>query len=257
MTNEAPHPICEETRDLIPAYALEALEPVEAERVQNHVATCASCASLLEEYHRVTDELLVPETTPATETKPVLDPATPSWLVPLVRLGRRLNRPERQWSLAAVSVTLVLLVAVLGTNLYWAVVTSALHSEQEKLTTLVDGQQAVLDAVATGGRVVSLRGGESSPSASGTLAVYADGERAMLVVAGLPRQRTGTVYQLWLIRGTERDSGGLFTVDKEGRALVQIESAQPLDAYDRAGVTLEPAGGSPGPTSPPAMGGTL
>jgi anti-sigma-K factor RskA len=78
-----------------------------------------------------------------------------------------------------------------------------------------------------------------------------------LLVAGMPQLPPGRVYQLWLVAKGQRQNGGTFTVDAAGSGLLLVRSALPLTAYDAAGVTVEPAGGSPGPTSPRVIGGPL
>ncbi|MFQ5657668.1 MAG: anti-sigma factor [Candidatus Methylomirabilales bacterium] len=61
---------------------------------------------------------------------------------------------------------------------------------------------------------------------------------------------TGKTYQLWLIRDGVRDTGGLFSVDDAGRAVLIVRPPQPLETYEAVGATVEPAGRSAGPTSP-------
>jgi anti-sigma-K factor RskA len=75
-----------------------------------------------------------------------------------------------------------------------------------------------------------------------------DGDQAILVVYGLPQPPAGQVYQLWLIHNGQRDSGGLFTVDDKGYAVLLVRSLHRFSEYQAIGVTNEPAGGSPGPT---------
>lgn len=193
-----------------------------------------------------------PSTPPAPRPSVAGQPA-PRGLGWAVRLGQALNEPQRRWSLGAVTTTLLLVVALLGTNLYWAVISSTLRSDREDLTALVEGQEAALATLATGGSVVLLRGGEAAPGASGTLTITAEGGEGVLVVNDLARQPLGKAYQLWLIHDGERDSGGLFTVDAQGRAVMHVEGPARLDSYQEFGVTLEPEGGSPGPTSPPSL----
>jgi hypothetical protein len=80
---------------------------------------------------------------------------------------------------------------------------------------------------------------------------------AILVVQDLPPLKPDRVYQLWLRRGESRDNGGTFQVDEQGFGIVFIHAPYPLSAYHRAGITEEPVGGSPGPTSPGVLGGPL
>jgi hypothetical protein len=49
----------------------------------------------------------------------------------------------------------------------------------------------------------------------------------------------------------------LFTVDASGRGVWVVRSPRPWKEYQAVGATVEPAGGSPGPTSPRVIGGRL
>jgi anti-sigma-K factor RskA len=76
---------------------------------------------------------------------------------------------------------------------------------------------------------------------------------AVLRAEGFPPLQEGQAYQLWLIRGDTRTSGGLFTVDDTGCGTYIFHPAQSLDDFDGMGITPEPATGSPGPTAPPVV----
>ena len=62
-------------------------------------------------------------------------------------------------------------------------------------------------------------------------------------------------YQLWLIRDGERTSGGVFSVSQSGYTAMQVYSREPLASFDAFGITIEPYGGSPGPTGDKVLGG--
>jgi hypothetical protein len=93
--------------------------------------------------------------------------------------------------------------------------------------------------------------------ARGTLVLEAAATEAVLIVQQLPRLQADRVYQLWLVRENIRDNGGIFQVDEHGFGMLLIHAPHPLAAYRAAGITEEPSGGSPGPTSPRVIGGPL
>jgi anti-sigma-K factor RskA len=78
-----------------------------------------------------------------------------------------------------------------------------------------------------------------------------------LIVQDLPLLPSDRVYQLWLLRDSTRDNGGIFQVDAQGFGMLLIHAPHPLADYRAAGITEEPAGGSSGPTSPRLIGGRL
>jgi hypothetical protein len=81
---------------------------------------------------------------------------------------------------------------------------------------------------------------------------------AVLIVQDLPPLQQGRAYQLWLGWGDrQRDNGGVFRVDEQGFGMLRVTTPQPFTAYQRVGITEEPAGGSPGPTSARVIGTTL
>ena len=106
-------------------------------------------------------------------------------------------------------------------------------------------------------RVVNLDGTEFSPGATGMIVMSRNGEYGTLVVDHLPALSPEEQFQLWLIQDGKRTSGGVFSVSPEGYASLVISSPHPLDNYGSFGITIEPAGGSPGPTGEKVLGGNL
>ena len=101
------------------------------------------------------------------------------------------------------------------------------------------------------GRVNMLTGADATRHAYGMIMCCRtiDGETTALLsvynLAPLPRDQ---VYQVWLLKGDERYSGGVFTVDSTGFGLGVVVPAAPLAEFDAIGITVEPAQGSGGPT---------
>lgn len=110
------------------------------------------------------------------------------------------------------------------------------------------------DAPANFGQI-ALAPTHNAPGATGILIISADGEYGSLVVQGLPELDADHQYQLWLIENGERTSGGVFSVH-EGYAAIQVYAPRPLSSYRDFGITVEPAGGSAGPTGAKVLGST-
>lgn len=85
------------------------------------------------------------------------------------------------------------------------------------------------------------------PQAHATLTVAAETGVATFVAVNLPQLGADRVYQLWLIRGDQPVSAGIFNVDENGRIVHQVDSAL-VASIDAVGVSIEPAGGSEQPT---------
>ncbi len=237
----------EAVESLIPAHALGSADPEEARQVAAHVRRCFPCRALLADYVRLGEELLF--------AVPLV--SAPAHLHDDLRrrltaheAGRRYNGrlawAPRGWGWAALAASLVLFCA---SNLYW----------WDRLTAAEASMalQATAIAAMREAPTVRLAGDAPAPDAYGTLAAPARETVAVLYVYGLPALEPGKVYQVWLIRQGQRDSGGLFTVDARGAGTWIVRAPRPLGEYEAVGVTVEPAGGSQGPTSPRVLGGRL
>jgi anti-sigma-K factor RskA len=226
----------QEILDTIPAYALGILEPEEAEQLSAHIASCAQCQAELNAQQETVGHLAyaVPDHAPPSRLKDqIMDHIQPSEQdapgsgVPWWRqlFGRR-----PFLSLAAAG--LIVLLAV-GNILLWNQV-QALRSLSFE--------------------VISLSSTASMPQAKGLIIVSADGRYGTLVTSDMEPLDETQQYQLWLIKDGERTSGGVFSVSRSGYTALQVYSKEPLSSFDAFGITVEPFGGSPGPTGEKVLG---
>ena len=81
------------------------------------------------------------------------------------------------------------------------------------------------------------------------LVYLAEDRSTSLTVGGLEALSAEQTYQIWRIRDGEAEGVGLFSASSEGTAGARFESE--LREGDVIAVTIEPAGGSPQPTSDP------
>ncbi len=234
--------------DLLPAYTLDCLDEEELVRVSEHLAVCAECRAELRSYQAVTDQLAlaVPQAPPPTRLKRQLtDRIQPSHPTPSSQPGSSwwqrwtnlMQRTTPVWGL--VSLFLILVLAV-GNLLLWQRV------NQVETTTHAQAM-----------RTVTLSGTQAVPGAAGLIIISLDGRHGTLVVDDLPRLDPEQQYQLWLIQDGQRTSGAVFSVSQDGYGSVWVSSPQPLSSYSAFGITIEPAGGSLGPTGDKVLGGTL
>lgn len=132
---------------------------------------------------------------------------------------------------------------------------------REETTALRNELVAQRDVLATlsrpGVQALTLAGTEHQPSAHGQLLADPQAQSGVLVVGGLAPLPEGEVYQFWLIRGDQPVSAGIFTVDAQGRAVLDIAANQFVGSFDAMGVSIEPEGGSPLPTGDIVMLSTL
>lgn len=224
--------------DILPAFVLDALTEEEMHQVSEHLAVCGSCRAELTHLQAVADELplalSLSAPSPALKRK-LMQSIHSRGVKPSMQAIAPTSRQSlaiflRKWSHA---ITLALIILLVATNLFlW---------RQLNLAT---------QATASSMRVVALSRSDFSPDARGTLVINPSGKDATLVVADLVSLSTDKQYQVWLIKGAERVSGGVFSVDQSGYASFEIKAPKPFQQYDAIGISVEPAGGSRQPTGP-------
>jgi len=86
--------------------------------------------------------------------------------------------------------------------------------------------------------------------ARGMMMVSSDRTWVILAVLDLPPLPQGRVYQVWLIKGNTAFDAGTFVLNPfTSQGQVRIQFPVPPDELEAIGITIEPIGGSPGPTS--------
>jgi len=219
----------EELLDLIPAYALGALDEDERAAVEALLPTDPEARRLLAEYHELAD--LLPLAAPAVRAPAHLQADLRQRLAARPQLTRPVYR--RTWLpvLVGTAAALVLLAVALlllarpgdpGAALYQRLIAQS------------------------GARELALEAG-LEPATTGALVASADGREAVIRVENLPAISTDQTFQLWLVEDTgDRRSGGLFRFANPNTAnYIVVPLDKPLEQYTAFGVSLEPAGGSP------------
>lgn len=242
--------------DLLPAYALGSLEPGEMEQVKSHLAVCPACQVELAAYRDAAGQMvwMVPQVQPPPRLREnILRQAQPiPALLPKPRpvvaksaprpgFAEMLTRFFRQAAPAWGLVSMALVIVLAASNLMlWQQVS-----------------RPAQPTPVSGFSVVRLAGTDRAPSAQGLMVISDEGQAGTLVVDGLPLLDGAHQYQLWLIKDGKRTSGGVFSVEKDGYGTLVISAPLPLIQYPSFGITIEPTGGSPGPTGEKVLGGSI
>jgi len=256
---------CDQCEELLADYLLRALETEVLSAVTEHLSTCDRCKAHLAAYEAVLDQLgnTVPQQEPPAELRsrllaaageePLLTPAAPE------PLGRH-RQPTwtRRWAFLLTAANVVLCLGVGWWTWQVQREASLIHKRwQDVQRQLALQRQAFTLITAPEARSVVLRSDAAGSRARGLLLLQPADPHAVLIVQDLPPLQRDRAYQLWLGWGDrQRDNGGVFRVDAQGFGLVHITVPRPFTTYQRVGITEEPAGGSPGPTSPRVIGGT-
>jgi anti-sigma-K factor RskA len=238
--------------DLLPAYALGALDGAELREIEAHLASgCPECSRQLTLWRGDLEQLAasVPPVAPSPETRQRV-----------LRMAHR-ERPARWWPLAAAA----LLAFTLGAGWRQAQLgplepeVERLRAENARLEQGVaqarsQAQAEIVRMKATlailsqpGARSVALAGLPAAPGAVGHTFVDPAHGKALFWAFHLPPPSVGKTYQLWWIGDSGPVSAGTFPVDAAGEGLLEVGVERP-DAIRAWAVTVEPAGGVPQPT---------
>ena len=219
MADEAIH-------DLTPAYALDALDPHDEERYEEHLATCELCREQLAALRDPVAALAYGVESPAPPPElraRILDAARAerSKVVPIRR-----SLPTTLGAIAAVAATVAIAL-----GLWAASVANDLDRERAVVAILAD----------PGAKAIRLEG------ANGRVVVTDTGEAA-LVVSGLAPAPKGKTYEIWVADDGRLLPAGLFDA-KQKRDVVRL--TRPVPPGAGIAVTVEDDGGVDAPTSDP------
>ncbi|MFI5666149.1 anti-sigma factor domain-containing protein [Streptomyces sp. NPDC051704] len=229
-------------------YALDALDPGERAQYAAHLAACEACRQDVADFRATAARLAasvslaapVPmkeRTLAAVDHVRQLPPLVPAPApVPLRGVLRRKALP-------------IALAASLAAAASFAGLAAWQHQEKQQLEQRARQSEQRLDAVsgvlaAPDARTVHGRAGNGAL----TSVVASDLQnKAVFTASGLPAPPAGKTYQLWLDHdGTMRPAG---FIRQDGTVLLDGDTA---DAA-AVGLSLEPAGGSPQPTTAPLL----
>jgi anti-sigma-K factor RskA len=256
-----PAPDCNAIIELIPEYAFGLTDPDDTRLVELGLASCPEAADQLADFQRIQAEMRVnvPQLEPSAQLgsrlmAAIAEPA------PTVKTRRRLiGRISVAWLAAAIAV-----IALIGTNVYWALRVSDLDQQVNALVSNNNGIQdngtqnvAFILTSTNHLRWVRLPPSEEKGDASAFMMWNAESKIGLLYARGFPKLVVGKTYQLWLTRGDEKISAGTFRVDEDGKGALLFHITEPIDKYTWARITAEPESGSTAPTGTPVVVGKL
>lgn len=215
------------------AYAVDAVDDLERERFERHLAECRDCRDEVDSLREAA--AMLPETTsiepPAHLRESVLSGISAVRPLPP---ARPVAQPSRLRRFPRLLVAAAAVAALFGAGL---VVTQPWDDDPSQVE--LTAAEQVVQAEDARSLTVDVDGSEATLFVSDSLG------RAALVADDLPEAPEGKVYELWLQKGSEMLPAGLMT-DPDEPFLLKGEAS---DAT-AAGLTIEPAGGSRVPTLP-------
>ena len=249
----------DDVKELLGAFALDALEPDEAAEVEQHLRGCAECRAEVAEHRDVaalfSEETVDPPPGVWQQIVERLDePGQPTVAAPANRSAAPLRQveplaghPRRTVSMRTV-VSLVAAAAIVIAGLSVAVVALDQRNSGPGTSQAALQQAARTALAAPGARRTTLRSSDGLLSID---VVILPNGRGYLVSNNLPRLPTGQTYQLWAETNNQLVSFGVLG-DSPGVSSFRVEP--PVVAL---AVTDERAGGVPAPTKQPLLSGQL
>jgi Putative zinc-finger len=261
--------------DLIPGYALGALEPDESAAVDAHVRGCPSCERTLWEAQRTVGVLpfTVPMHMPAMDNKVALFArvaharkaaaasslpriGVDAWRTPTLPSSATADLapvapaftpaapppPRREsrlsWLVSAVSVPL--LIALIATGFWGMQLRNQLSAQSARVADL----QAQLTNFGAGTTAYPLSPGEAAPQAEGQILMGAD-QRGGILQIDVNSKEGARDYELWVNKDGKLVPAAEVTVNQDGRGQVPFELDQPFSEYQSVHVRAKPLDGMP------------
>ncbi|MFB7936726.1 anti-sigma factor [Streptomyces sp. NPDC056049] len=234
---------------LAAAYALDALDPVEREDFAAHLPHCEDCRRDVDEFEATAARLAgaaAQDPPPALKQRTMAAVDGVRQLPPRVPATGGAHRTTRVLRRKAVPLALAASVAA---AVSFAGLAAWQHQESQDARRQAQRAERQLDSVSTllaapDARTVH---GRATNGALTTVVSSDRQNRAVFTATGLPTPADGMTYQLWLDRdGAMRPAG-----------FIPADGTVPLDGdiahAGAVGLTLEPAGGSPQPTTTPLL----
>ncbi|NQW23367.1 MAG: anti-sigma factor [SAR202 cluster bacterium] len=262
--------------DMLEAFALDALNMDEEELVIDHLDGCDQCSDVVHQYQAAVVLLAqsVPTEEPPSALRARLmqavsraEPKAPAppkpQLVP--SFGDRLadSRLIRVMIPVVASTAMVLVVMAVAMNVRISSQVGDLQQENATLRANLDANVATVtaqmnDAANVGSEVMDtvsslqqasfemaqpnnmsleLRSPFAESRSQGILLVSSDGNRGVIMVAGMDSPSLSTDYQVWLMRGEDKMWAGQVSVDSQGRGTVSLQLPEPIMHFEKVELT--------------------
>jgi anti-sigma-K factor RskA len=219
---------------LVGAYAVDALDDLERAAFERHLAECAECRREVAGLREAAG--LISETTTAEPPAELRDRVLAGIggirpLPPEVPVARPRRRRTARWLVAAAAAVLLVGGGVVVAEQPWS--DSQSQNVADQVLRASDAKRTSLDF----------------PGGASATVVHSDSlGQAVIVTKDMPPPPAGKVYELWLDQpGRGMVPAGLMPVESDQTVILSGDAA----TATAAGITVEPEGGSPEPTTEP------
>jgi anti-sigma-K factor RskA len=232
------------------AYALDAVDDLERAAFDRHLAECEACTLEVAEYRETVSRLAegawsIP---PPRMREQVLARAAATPQLPPLGHRRGSVNPVARWRRLAAAAAVVGVLGAGAAVTTWSVQEQRLGAER---TAAAQAQQRASRVQAVlAAPDASLRAGNLNGGGRVTLVVSNAQDAGVVVIADAPPPGPDRAYQLWVLQDVRPISVGLLPAG-QAQATELIEGVRGRNAF---AVSLEPAGGSPAPSTTPLVG---
>ena len=234
------------------SYALDALTDEERADFDKHLARCPSCAEEVRGLREAAARLaMATAVTPPPEMRSrVLTSALRTRQLPpagrnlLARAGKRTGPRRLSPSRAGLTAGVLALVAAVAFLLVTQLSTRSQLQRAEASNSAIAAVLAAPDA--------RIETAAATVGGTVTAVMSLREHEAVVTTANVPSLPGTRVYQLWIMTSSgAAKSAGLLTVTSSGSTAPVLASG--VLPGDRIGITVEPAGGTPQPTTTPVV----
>jgi len=263
----------EKMEELLAFYALDAVTDSERQQVEAYVASDPEARLRLDEMMRTASALAYasePLNPPPALKRTLMDrvnadaekrfaPPAPIQTSAWSRfIESILPRAGTLFPQAVTVLSLFIALAVGAWGLSLRNELKSLQAQTAQLQEELAQQREALALIASpNSQTFVVSGTDHQPGSHGQLIADSETGSAVLVVAGLQQLEAGKIYEFWLIKGDTPVAAGVFEVNEEGKAILQVSHAVTPGSYDAVGVSVEPEGGSVQPTGDIVMLGGI
>ncbi len=239
--------------DLLPGFALGALDAAETLLVVAHLRDCPGCRDEVEVF-RATVSLL-PYTAASHEPPPHVKQqlfarigamqTAPSAVLPATTVPQS-GAPTAAWGRWAGALAMVALVLLLALGAFAMNTQRQLAETQQQLAEMQQRQftaanEPDLIAFMSESTTVSRPLQASTSHVTGRMYMQPGHTTAVIMVVGLAPAAAGQAYRCWLATAANQVQVCSFTQTSDGNIEVLFHAPAPIDSYQQVMLTLEPA----------------
>lgn len=256
--------------ELAPLAALGALDGEDRTGFEVHLAACTACRRELAAYDGLVARLPLG-----------LDPVPPRAALGLQLLTQAQTGPtsggRRGWALPLLATAAAALLAVglavargerdaarrdadsaREASAQLEAELARLRAELVTMRASLSRDQGLRDLVVhPDARLATLAALTPAPGAAARVVWNPKSREAWLVASGLTPAPEGKGYEVWVIGRAAPVAAGVFQVDPDGKAVFRLPDVAETAEVKTFAVTLEPAAGTPAPTGPMVLAGTV